>query len=104
MLKSKDFYVLSQEADTDIDTIFEYTVKEFGFKQAVKYVSDFDPIFKHLLINPNIGKSRDEIKKGLLSFIKEEHVIFYTILSNRIRIIRILHGRCDLPNQFSDCQ
>ena len=93
MQKNKDFYILSQEADIDIDNIFEYTAKEFGFNQAVKYITDFDTIFKHLLINPNIGKSRDEIKKGLLSFPKEEHVVFYRILSNHIRIIRILHGR-----------
>ena len=65
MPKSKRFYELSTEADQDIDAIFDYTEIEFGFDQAVKYVSEFDDFFVRLLDNPELGKKRDEIKAGL---------------------------------------
>lgn len=100
MPKIKEFYVLSEEADFDIDEIFDYTEIEFGFNQAVSYVADFDTVFNHFLVNPNIGKSRNEIKKGLYSFPKGEHVIFYRILANYIRIVRVLHGSRDIPTHF----
>ncbi|MDN5215578.1 type II toxin-antitoxin system RelE/ParE family toxin [Fulvivirgaceae bacterium BMA12] len=97
MPKAKRFYELSTEADQDIDKIFDYTKVEFGFDQAVKYVSEFEDFFERLLDNPELGKKRDEIKAGLRSFPKAAHVIFYRVLNDRIRIVRVLHGSRDLP-------
>ncbi|MDN5212812.1 type II toxin-antitoxin system RelE/ParE family toxin [Fulvivirgaceae bacterium BMA12] len=70
MPKFKRFYELSAEADQDIDAIFDYTEIEFGFDQAVKYVSEFEDFFEQLLHNDELGKKRDEIKAGLRSFPK----------------------------------
>ena len=93
-------YILSQEADADIDAIFDYTEKEFGFNQAVKYVHDFDVVFKQLVKHPDLGKARNEIKRGVFSIPIGEHIVFYSTHTNYIRIIRVLHGRCDIPKQF----
>lgn len=93
-------YELSQEADQDLDEIFDYTEAEFGFGQAVTYTNQFDVIFEKLLDNPGIGKKRDEIKPGLRSFPKAEHIVFYRILKDRLRIVRVLHGSRDLPRFF----
>ena len=93
-------YILSQEADADIAAIFDYSKKEFGLNQAIKYVSYFDTIFKQLLQQPNLGKVRGEIKKGILSLSIGSHIVFYSIRENYIRIERVLHGRCDIPKRF----
>jgi len=86
------FYLLSQIADTDLEEIFDYTTHKFGLEQAEKYLLEIEDIFLHLLKNPESGKKRDEIKKGLYSFPKDNHIIFYRIFNNSIRIVRILHG------------
>ena len=95
-------YELSAEADEDLEEIFDYTYHEFGAKQAVKYVTFFEGIFESILQNPEIGRERNEIRLGLRSFIKESHVVFYRIIKDKIRIIRILHGAVDLPRHFRD--
>ena len=43
------------------------------------------------LENPDIGRKREEIKKGHLSFLAGSHVIFYRESKNHVDIIDILH-------------
>ena len=97
---SRKIYILSEIADKDLEDIFDYTFDEFGFDQAEKYLLEIEEIFQNLIANPQIGKKRDEIKQGLYSFPKDNHIIFYRILDNHIRIVRVLHGRRDIPKYF----
>jgi toxin ParE1/3/4 len=89
-------YRLSREADHDLEEIFDYTLCEFGLEQAIIYVSEFEGAFVILVANPEPGRKRDEIRNGLRSFVKGNHTIFYRILKNHIRIVRILHGSRDI--------
>ena len=97
---SRKIYILSEIADKDLEDIFDYTFDEFGFDQAEKYLLEIEEIFQNLIINPQIGKKRDDIKQGLYSFPKDNHIIFYRILDNHIRIVRVLHGSRDIPKYF----
>jgi len=92
------YYELSAKADHDIGSIFDYTEKEFDFNQAVKYVSEFEPVFQLIAAFLESGKKRDEIKIRLRSFPISSHIIFYRIFKQKIRIVRVLHGSRDLPN------
>ncbi|MBO6573459.1 MAG: type II toxin-antitoxin system RelE/ParE family toxin [Balneola sp.] len=91
-------YELSLAADSDIEKIFDYIDQEFGFDQALKYITELDTIFTDLVKSPELGRKRDEIKFGLISIVQESHVIFYRVLEDRIRIIRILHVSRDIKN------
>ena len=93
-------YFLSKEADVDLEEIFDYTQSHFNLDQAILYLSDFDDLFNQLVQNPELGKSRSEIKEGLRSIAKNSHIVFYRIDNERIRIVRILHGRRDIPKFF----
>lgn len=97
---SRKIYILSEIADKDLEDIFDYTFDEFGFEQAEKYLLEIEEIFQNLIANPQIGKKRDEIKQDLYSFPKDNHIIFYRILDNHIRIVRVLHGSRDIPKYF----
>jgi len=99
---SKKFYVLSEIADKDLEDIFDFTNNKFGFDQAEKYLLEIDDIFQKLVQNPKIGKQRNEIKSGLYSFPKDNHIIFYRVLVSHIRIVRILHGSRDLPKYLDE--
>ncbi|MBN4085337.1 type II toxin-antitoxin system RelE/ParE family toxin [Flavobacteriaceae bacterium AH-315-B10] len=93
-------YVLSDAADLDIDAIFDYIEREHSFNQAIKYLLSLEVVFESLIINPRIGRERNEIKLGLYSIAEQEHVIFYRVLKHHIRIVRVLHGSKDIPKQF----
>jgi toxin ParE1/3/4 len=89
-------YELSQEADNDLEEIFDYTQVQFGSEQAIKYLLGFESLFENLCIHPETGRTRDEIRKGLRSISHISHVVFYRILKDRIRIVRVLHSGRDL--------
>ena len=93
-------YILSEAADEDLEEIFDYTEKHFGFAQAEKYLLEIEERLQQLCISPELGKRRDEIREGLYSFPKDSHIIFYRIADDHLRIVRILHGSKDLPLHF----
>ncbi len=93
-------YILSREADNDLEKIFDYTLEEFGFNQAIKYLEEIDEVFVKIINTPEMGRSRNEIKKSLYSLPTGSHVVFYTIQSDHIRIVRVLHGAKDMPKSF----
>ena len=45
MLRKKEFYGLSPEADQDISKIFDYTEREHCFERAGAYISQFEDLF-----------------------------------------------------------
>jgi toxin ParE1/3/4 len=93
-------YVLSQEADIDLEEIFEYSYSEFGLNQAINYLGEIDDVFIKIIKTPEIGRTRDEIKQGLYSMPIGMHVVFYRILTDHVRIVRVLYGGRDLPRNF----
>jgi len=97
---TKHDYILSESADKDLEDIFDYTEVQFGFDQAEKYLIEIENVFQNLVKNPESGRKRDEIKEGLYSFPKDNHIIFYRNLDSQIRIVRVLHGSRDIPKYF----
>ena len=93
-------YILSQEADFDLEDIFEFSFDEFGLEQAIKYLGEIDDVFIKIVKTPHIGRTRNEIKQGLFSLPVGKHIVFYRILIDHIRIIRVLYGGRDLPGHF----
>jgi len=100
MFRKKGRFELSLPADEDLEEIFIYTEEEFGTDQAVKYLTELEEVFEQLVGNPELGRERNEIKKGLRGLPTGSHIVFYRILSGHIRIVRVLHGSRDLPKHF----
>jgi len=89
-------YILSQKSQEDIEAIYEFGLHKFGVSQALQYLVELRNHFELLATNPEIGKQRNEIKPGLYSLPFASHIIFYRILENHLRIVRVLHGSRDL--------
>lgn len=93
---------LSEAADQDLVDVYAYTVYKFGQAKAVNYLLGIEQVFTALTSNPMLGKERDEIKTGLRSMPYVAHLVFYRILTDRIRIVRVLHASPDLPKHFGE--
>jgi len=96
MVSSRLEYELSQEADNDLSDIYDYTTTQFGMEQAVKYLLGFEDTFAVLCDQPKLGRMREEIRSGLRSISYVSHLIFYTVLRDRIRVVRVLHASRDI--------
>jgi len=94
-------YILTREADLDLDGIWEYSYKQWGKTQANKYLNKLEEHFFMLAENPYLGKRRYEFAGSPMSFHCERHVIFYRIAEEGIEIIRVLHDSMDFPRHFN---
>ncbi|GAA3623341.1 type II toxin-antitoxin system RelE/ParE family toxin [Flavivirga jejuensis] len=77
--KLKDKYILSRKTQEDIDELFDYGIHHFGNDKTLDYLLGLRTYFKSIQENPEIGKKRNEIKKDLLSFPYNSHIIFYRV-------------------------
>ena len=94
-------FVLSEEADNDIEEIYEYGKFHFGTTQAIQYLVGLNNHFESIANNPHIGKDRGEIRDGLFSFPYNSHIIFYRKLKSYVRIVRVLYGGRDFVKVLS---
>lgn len=93
-------FVLSREAHRDVEGIGRYTKDTWGGGQALLYLEALEARLRQLAESPAMGRSRDEVSSGLLSYPHEQHVIFYVIQEDGIAIVRILHHRQDVDGQL----
>ena len=88
-------YKLSGAAARDIDEILEQSLVEFGVCQTETYYTLLMHRLELLGGNPEIGSVAEDIRPGYRRFPHESHVIFYTIRTEDVLVVRILHQRMD---------
>src|ERR1700760_4256461 len=84
-------YRLSKRADSDIAAIADYTIRQFGIKQARRYRDGFEKIFRKIAEYPNSGRSAGHLAPKLRRMNFESHVIFFLHDETGVLIVRILH-------------
>jgi toxin ParE1/3/4 len=84
-------FVVSAEAQTDIDLIAAYTTETWGWQQTDRYLSQLEDSFQLLAENPRMGRLCDAISAGLRRHEVGKHVIYYRLKPGGIRVVRVLH-------------
>jgi toxin ParE1/3/4 len=92
----------SPEALDDLNNIWDYYARVAGSSTADKLLREIDGVVTTLEEHPFAGRVRDEIRSGLHSFATSLHVVFYRVVDNRPEIVRVLDGRRDIDDIFSD--
>lgn len=96
-------YKLTNKAIEDLNAIWNYTFDKWSEKQADKYYFILLENCQNLADQPNLGRTYNDIKKELLGFKVNRHIIFYRkLIDETIEIIRILHQRMDLENRLNE--
>ncbi|HZQ47368.1 MAG TPA: type II toxin-antitoxin system RelE/ParE family toxin [Verrucomicrobiae bacterium] len=86
-------YRLSRLAESDLAGIADYTIRQFGIKQARRYRDGLEKIFLRLAEYPNSGRSAGHLASRLRRMNFESHVIFFLHDEDGVLIVRILHQR-----------
>lgn len=84
---------ISARADADIDSIAKYSAETWGHLQADVYLTELQAGLDFLAQNPLMGRACDSIQPGLRRYEVEKHVVFYRIVADGIRVVRVLHQR-----------
>lgn len=85
-------YKLSQLATKDFAAIYEYSLLNFGAKQADSYTKDLEKIFELLFLSPFMGSVCTDIGSDVYVHYQGRHSIYYQQRSTDIFVLRILHG------------
>lgn len=96
--------IKSQEAASDLENIWLYTLEKWSQEQADKYHRQLIEAIKQLALNPYLGKDVGYILKGYYRLKAQSHLVFYKIdeISNNIMIIRILHEQMDVQARLKE--
>ena len=102
-------YVVRPRADRDIDEIADYLATEAGLDTALQFLSEVYETFGLLASQPNMGwlckvhhPQLSSARTFQVSSRFEKHLIFYQPYSERIEILRVVHGSQELEELFSE--
>jgi toxin ParE1/3/4 len=95
--------ILSPSAVRDLQSISDYTLKNWGADQEEHYLKGLWGKLAAIQAGPKSYQLRAELIKDCRSARHEKHVIFFAIHGQTLQIIRILHSsmdfRCHLPSE-----
>jgi toxin ParE1/3/4 len=90
-------YRLSPAAQADLEEIWEYTARNWGTDQAVRYIFGIRDACQALANGRRQGRSADDIRPGYRKLPVRSHILFYRVAdAGLIDVIRILHQRMDV--------
>ena len=84
-------YVLSPEATRSIAEIDTYTAKQFGPKQAIRYLESVLDRLEFIAEDPERGMHRPELNVDCFSYFVGSHTVYYRVVAERVQVIDILH-------------
>ena len=95
-------YRISVQAALDLDEIYEFTIMNFGLRQAQGYLNGLRERFALIAQQPMLGRSADQLAPNLRRYEFRSHVIFYLPQGENVLIVRILHENMDAPRHFGE--
>lgn len=93
-------WFLSDDAIGDLRDLLQFGVETWGEPRTRSYLASLYELFDHFVDNPEMGRSRPELRPHFRTFPHRSHVIVYMAWNNEIAIVRVLHGSMDYENLF----
>jgi toxin ParE1/3/4 len=92
----------SRDALHDIDQLWDYYAHAAGRATADKVLRQIAKLVAVIDDFPLAGRARDEIRPGLRSLAASPQIVFYRLRGDRPEIVRVLDGRQDIEEIFSN--
>jgi toxin ParE1/3/4 len=102
MAEHRGAVIWSPEALADIEHLWDYYARAAGRRAADGILRDVAKAIAALDDFPLAGRARDEVRSGLRSLAATPQIIFYRLKDDRPEIVRVLDGRRDIEEIFSD--
>ncbi len=89
-------FIVSPRARADIEDIWNYTVGQWGERQAEIYLRLLQAAVDAVASDPEVGQTCDDVQPGYRKYRVGSHVMFYRVNPNTVVVVRILHQRMDV--------
>lgn len=94
-------FTLSREAERDLQTISDYTVRTWGTAQARRYLNDIYHAIDAVAKNPKLGHLHPDIPAPYLVVASGKHLIVYRVDGAHILVHYVPHSAMDLEARIS---
>jgi toxin ParE1/3/4 len=91
---------ISKIARRDLDAIFEYWARRASPDIASQLIYTITDRCALIAESPQMGRSCDDIAKGVLVFPAGKYMIYYRKVRGILHILQILHGARDQAHAF----
>ena len=93
-------YALSPAAQSDLDSIWDYSLRHWGEAQAETYTRSIQAACEALATGTEVGRSAEPIREGYRKLAVGSHVMLFRIRDDVVQIMRILHQRMDVDRHL----
>jgi len=95
-------FVLSPAAEIDLDDIWDYSVENWGERQAERYIRMIQDTIIGLTVGTQFSQSAQHVRPGFRKVLVGTHVLFFKEDDKLIDVIRILHQRMDSTHHLTE--
>jgi len=89
------------KAAEDIAAVWDF-IADDNPDAADHWVDQLDTQLRLLATQPLMGRARDELAPGILSFSFGRYLVFYLPIGDGIDVVRVLHGARDVDTVFGE--
>lgn len=94
-------YILTPQADSDLEGIWRYTEKTWGATQASNYLETLEKTFTTIAEGKANTRPSPTGETGL-EFLRCEHHYIFFLKTSPIQVIRVLHERMDFLERLKE--
>ena len=80
-------YKYTEQAENELESITDYTLKNWGVRQADIYLDGLEDLAQNLADSPALGTSRDALIQGMISFPYVSHILYYLKQPHGITVV-----------------
>ena len=89
--------LVNRKVKAELDEIWFYIATESdSTDNADRIVEAITDTFPHLGKHPQLGRPRDDLRRGLRSITAGSYVVVYRVEKSNVRILHVVHGRRDI--------
>lgn len=93
-------YRLAPKAREDMETVWLYSLTQWGAQQTERYIDDLTEAFEFLAKNPKAGTACENIRAGYRKYPVIRHVVYYRETAYGVEVVRVLHDRMLASRHF----
>jgi toxin ParE1/3/4 len=94
-------FILAPSATRDLDRLSQYFL-EANVEAGERLFKALNQRFYQLTQFPNLGKTYPQLDPTIRGLLVEKQIIFYRVTPTEVEIVRIVDGRQDLTQLFTN--
>jgi toxin ParE1/3/4 len=95
---------LTARAVSDIQTIWDYSVIQWGEQTAGKYLDELEAGLNRLKSQPNLLREQPDFHSALRFYRVNKHLLVCDVQNSSVVVLTLIHASMDVPSKLADLE